>query len=70
MRASMIMQRGVPEPETRVGHCCGCKPDEALSDKPLYKIPGLFRYRCADCFEKETGYRHPGSPLKSNIILV
>lgn len=66
----MRMKREVREPETRVGLCCGCEPDDALIDKPLYKIPGLSRYRCADCFEKETGHRHPGSPPKSIIILV
>lgn len=52
------------EPEVRIGHCCGCHADPMA----LYKIPGLQRYRCADCYEKEMGYRHwlsPPKPLRS-----
>lgn len=30
----------------------------------LFKVPGIYRYRCADCFEKEMGYRHHLSPAK------
>jgi hypothetical protein len=50
-------RRDITEPETRVGNCCGCQ-QLAL----LFKIPGIFRYRCATCFEKETGYRHHLTP--------
>ena len=41
------------EPETRVGHCCGCGEDDAL-----YKIPGIPRWRCDACFVREVGYHH------------
>jgi hypothetical protein len=47
-----------PEPETRVGNCCGCNTDPMV----LFKIQGIYRYRCAECFEVETGYRHHLSP--------
>ena len=43
------------EPETRVGHCCGAGCQQLAL---LFKVPGIFRYRCATCFEKETGRRH------------
>jgi hypothetical protein len=49
----MSAHRQVAEPETRVGNCCGCNT-YAL----LFKMQGIFRYRCASCFEKETGHRH------------
>jgi len=42
------------EPETRVGNCCGC----SSYPEQLYKIQGIYRYRCATCFEMETGRRH------------
>src|SRR6266705_2177863 len=48
------------EPETRVGICCGCQE----GNMPLYKVTGLSRYRCAECYEVETGYRHYLSPPK------
>jgi hypothetical protein len=54
------LKRGVPEPETRVGNCCGCN----RYPLPLFKIQGLYRYRCDECFEKETGHRHYLSPAK------
>lgn len=56
------MKRAETEPETRVGNCCGCN----TYPETLYKIPGIFRYRCATCFERETGYRHHLSPAKLN----
>jgi hypothetical protein len=49
----MKLKKGAPEPETRVGNCCGCN-EFAL----LFKVPNLYRYRCDTCFQKETGYRH------------
>jgi hypothetical protein len=55
------------EPETRVGHCCGCGTDGAL-----FKLVGIFRYRCAACFVRETGYRHhlsPSGPPTGRIVL-
>lgn len=54
------LERGVTEPETRVGNCCGCNQHPV----PLFKVQGMFRYRCAECFERETGYRHYLSPAK------
>jgi hypothetical protein len=59
-------RREEAEPETRVGNCCGCHTDPV----PLFKVSGIFRYRCADCFEKETGYRHHLSPQKAKSLLV
>lgn len=61
-----MKRRETAEPETRVGICCGCHQDPMA----LFKIPGIFRYRCADCFEKETGYRHHLSPPKPQSVLV
>ena len=46
------------EPQSRVGFCCGCRQDDAL-----YKIPGLFRYRCARCYREETGHFHYLTPI-------
>jgi hypothetical protein len=54
----MPKQKPNPEPETRVGICCGCQ----RSSMPLYKVPGIFRYRCAECFLRETGYQHHMAP--------
>ena len=45
-------------PETRVGICCGCHGDNLA----LFKLPGLLRWRCAECFEREAGYRHHLAP--------
>lgn len=42
------------EPQTRVGNCSGCNTWPLT----LFKIPGVYQYRCAGCFERETGYRH------------
>lgn len=56
----MTRRRAEPEPETRVGHCCGCGGDPLT----LFRVPGPYRYRCADCFEAETGYRHHLTPAK------
>lgn len=41
------------EPLTRVGICCGCNKDGMA----LYKVPELYRYRCAECYQRETGSR-------------
>jgi hypothetical protein len=43
------------EPETRIGICCGCNAWNQL----LYKVPGIYRYRCAPCFRAEQGKDHP-----------
>lgn len=59
------MKRTATEPETRVGHCCGCRSDGAL-----YKIPGLERYRCAPCFKEETGFWHHLAPRSPSRILL
>jgi hypothetical protein len=53
------MKRAVTEPETRIGNCCGCNQCPV----PLFKLQGIFRYRCAACFEAETGHRHYLAPL-------
>lgn len=58
-------RRPDPEPETRVGNCCGCNTDPMA----LFKIQGIYRYRCAECFEAETGYRHHLSPPAGRILL-
>lgn len=54
----MRMKRLIAEPETRKGNCGGCNQCPLT----LYKIQGIYRYRCADCYEKETGHRHHLSP--------
>jgi len=53
------------EPETRVGICCGCSQDGMA----LFKVPGIYRYRCTECFQRETGYRHHLSPPTGRIVL-
>ena len=53
-------RRLLDEPETRVGICCGCRADSMA----LYRIPGLYRYRCDECFERETGHRHYLAPRR------
>ncbi len=64
-----MKSRPDPEPETRVGHCCGCRADPVT----LYKIAGIYRYRCDSCYQQETGLRHylapPQQPAESLIIL-
>ena len=49
------MRRGAvnDEPITRLGNCCGCSQFTLL-----FKITGLFRYRCGPCYEREVGTRH------------
>jgi hypothetical protein len=60
----MSARRQITEPETRVGICCGdaCKAAQHSSGTwnyaLLFKVQGIFRYRCATCFETETGHRH------------
>ena len=51
----MSPKRQPLEPETRVGYCCG---DGCGNYALLFKVPGIFRYRCSECFQRETGYRH------------
>jgi hypothetical protein len=59
------LKHATPEPETRVGICCGdaCKIAHdkagAWSTAALFKVPGIYRYRCADCYVAEVGRRHP-----------
>jgi hypothetical protein len=53
-------KRAPTEPETRVGNCCGCNQYPL----PLFKVPGIYRYRCDSCFERETGYRHHMAPSR------
>lgn len=53
------------EPEVRIGHCCGCH----TYPMALYKIPAIYRYRCADCYESEMGYRHWLSPPKNTRVV-
>ena len=58
----MRMKRGAPDPEIRVGNCCGCN----MFPVTLYKIMGIYRYRCAPCFEKETGCWPHLAPTKED----
>jgi hypothetical protein len=58
------MKRKAEEPETLVGNCCGCHKHDTL-----YKVPGIYRYRCDPCFLKETGFRHHLAPLHNRIVL-
>ncbi len=60
------MPRKNPEPETLVGHCCGCSADPMT----LFKVPAIFRYRCSECFERELGYRHHLSPPRPPTRIV
>lgn len=64
----MRMRRGTPDPEVRVGICCGCRQDQMT----LFKLPHLDRYRCGTCFETEAGYRHhlSGSPGPKSILVL
>ena len=49
------------EPRTRVGICCGqrcVKKYNALGHHPdvaLYRVWPHYRYRCRDCYKRETG---------------
>ena len=54
------------EPETRVGICWGCQSDTMA----LFKVPNISRYRCADCFERETGDRHHLSPPREKPLVI
>lgn len=49
------------EPPTRVGICCG---EGCQEYSLLFKITGLYRYRCAECYTKETGHRPPNEPVR------
>lgn len=49
------LKRGQTEPETRVGHCCG---DGCSKVALLFKVQGIYRYRCSTCFQRETGHKH------------
>lgn len=60
-----IVKRNQPEPEVHVGNCCGCNTYPIT----LYKIPGIYRYRCAGCFQTETGYSHHLAPSVTRIVL-
>lgn len=57
----MRSKRPDPEPEVRNGICCGegCRQYDTL-----YKVPGIYRYRCAGCYLKETGRFHPDTPAQ------
>lgn len=50
------MKSREPLPYKRVGHCCG--PCKWPGDQVLYRVGALERWRCADCYFKETG-AHP-----------
>lgn len=55
----------LPAPETLVGHCCGCHAFPVA----LFKVPTLYRYRCADCFKRETGHAHHLAPDDVRLAL-
>ncbi len=54
------------DPETRVGNCCG---EGCGQHALLFKVPDIYRYRCGDCFERETGHRHHLDPRGASIIV-
>lgn len=52
-----------PLPEVRIGNCAGC----STFPTTIYLItPGLHRYRCAPCYEKETGLWPHRAPSKAD----
>lgn len=59
------MRRQDPEPETRVGNCCGCNSWPV--PLTLFKVPGVYRYRCDACFEVETGFSPHLAPAKASL---
>ena len=59
-------QRAPQEPLTRIGICCGCGEGDVL----LFKIQGVFRYRCSCCYQKETGQRHWLDPEPKSLIVL
>lgn len=62
----MRLKRAEPEPETRVGNCCGCNT-QAL----LFKVKDIYRYRCSKCFQSETGYQHHlDDTPRSRVIII
>lgn len=66
------LRRGADtEPETRVGICCGEHHLGNRDGLALFKVAGLFRYRCAECFTRETGAPHHMAPRAppSRIVL-
>lgn len=54
-------------PEVRTGNCCGelCRPGRFDT---LYKVPNIYRYRCALCWEHEVGSWHHAAPQKAVIL--
>lgn len=58
----MSAHRQQSEPETRVGHCAGCRQFPIA----LFKVPGVYRYRCAECFRNETGFDHHLAPARAD----
>ena len=52
--------RHADEPRTRMGICCGeyCKRFASRRGKDvlLHRVHDLDRYRCRECFRRETGY--------------
>ena len=47
-----MSRRREPEPQTRIGICCG---EDCGAYGLLFKIVGICRYRCSECYRKETG---------------
>jgi hypothetical protein len=54
------------EPEIRIGNCCGCQTYPVL----LFKVPGIYRYRCDECYAAEVGHRHHMAPAKEPARIV
>ena len=53
-----MSRRAPTEPETRVGNCAACNRFPVA----LFKLQGIFRYRCDECYQHETGHRHYLAP--------
>ena len=52
-----------PLPDVRIGHCAGCNTFPTT----LYLIvPAGYRYRCAPCYEHETGLWPHRAPSKED----
>ena len=52
----MRLKHGIPEPEVRNGNCCG---EGCGQYDTLYKVPGIFRYRCSQETQPAPDTRDP-----------
>lgn len=56
MSVNSRLARILDSPAMRAGHCCGCQLNQTVL---LFKLPEIYRYRCALCYKKETGMEAP-----------